>query len=374
MVATLYACIIEFLLRALKWYEEGSFKRAIHAVTKPVGLHYDDIIEEMSRITGNIMAEATVGSQAEQRDMHNELIAIRNTVEVASTSNLTEHEDQQKMLQDLLDLVKGLKIDVHSGQVVAQTERAQIYRTICDVKSTQVLHVLSSQCIIDYEASLQTSKSQRDRRRFLKSTPFWKSRDLQAWNESPISSLFLLKVRFADRQSAQDFCTNAIQQLLQAEIASLWILRPQNETHSYIDALKSLIHQATLSTNHLNGENDPGLDINRFLHANAEEHYCKILAEILCSLKVVYFIIQLSAIDSNGIPQLLSCLRQVIQRVSDRGARTVVRILVVNWSPGCNLGDPESSHQSRSRPQILRVPKRKKVRPPNRPFMIRERA
>ncbi|GLI76531.1 hypothetical protein PoHVEF18_004804 [Penicillium ochrochloron] len=133
MVATLYACIIKFLLRALKWYEEGSFKRAIHAVTKPVGLHYDDILEEMSRITGNIMAEATVGSQAEQRDMHNDLIAIRNTVEVASTSNLAEHENQQKMLQDLLDLVKGLKIDVHSGQVVAQTERAQIYRTICDV-------------------------------------------------------------------------------------------------------------------------------------------------------------------------------------------------------------------------------------------------
>ena len=53
-------------------------------MTKPGGLHDDDILEDMSRVTSNIMAEATAGSQAEQRDMHHELIAIQNTVEVAS--------------------------------------------------------------------------------------------------------------------------------------------------------------------------------------------------------------------------------------------------------------------------------------------------
>lgn len=222
--------------------------------------------------------------------------------------------------------------------------------------------------------SLQTSRSQRDRRRSLKSTPFWKSRDLQAWNKSLISSLFLLKVRFTDWQSARDFCTNAIQQLLQAGIASLWILSPRDESHFFIDALKSLIHQATISINRLNGDNGPGLDINRFIHANSEEHYCEILGELLSSLKVVYFIIQLSVIDSNDIPQLLCCLRKVIQQVSDRGARTVVRALVINWSPGCNLVEPESSQERRSRPQLLRVPRRKKIRPPNRPFLISERS
>lgn len=277
------------------------------------------------------------------------------------------------MLLDLLDLVRGLNIDVHSGHIVAQTERAQIYRSVCDVKSTQVLHVLSSQCTIDYEASLQTSKSQRDRRRSLKAKPFWKSRDLQAWNKSPISSLFLLNVRIADRQSAQDFCTNAIQQLLQAGIASLWILRPRDESHSLTDALKSLFHQATLSCNRLNRDDRPRLDINRFLHANSEEHYCEILAEVLCSLKVVYFIIQLSAIDSDYTPQFLSCLRKVIQRVCDRGARTVVRILVINWSPRCNLGETESGQERRSRAQLLRVPKRKKARPPNWPFVMNDK-
>lgn len=92
--------------------------------------------------------------------------------------------------------------------------------------------------------------------------------------KSPISSLFLLNVRIADRQYAQDFCTNSIQQLL------------------------------------------------------------------------------------------------MIQRVCDRGARTVVRILVINWSPRCNLGEIESGQERRSRTQLLRVPKRKKARAPNRPFMM----
>lgn len=61
-------------------------------MTKPGGLHDDDILEDMSRVTSNIMAEATAGSQAEQRDMHHELIAIQNTVEVAEPSMKTSEE------------------------------------------------------------------------------------------------------------------------------------------------------------------------------------------------------------------------------------------------------------------------------------------
>lgn len=371
MVAILYACIIKFLIRALRWYEEGSLKRALHAVTKPIGLQYDDILEEISRATRNIMAEATAGSQAEQRDMHNELTAIRNAVEVTSGVSSAEQRDQRQMLKELLDLVSGLKTDIHSGHVVAQTERSQIYQSVCDIKSTQALHVLSSQCLIDYEASLQASKSQRDRRRALKSTPFWKSRDLQDWNQSPTSSFFILRVRIADRQSVQDFSTNVIQQLLQAGLASLWILRPRDETHSSIDALKSLIYQAAISVSKLTRENDQTLDINRFLHAHSEKEHVELLADVLCSLKVVYFIIQSSAIESDYIPQFVSCLRKVIQRVAEQGAATILRVLVINWSPGCNFGETESLDDRRSRLQPLRVPKSKKTRTPSRPFLTR---
>ena len=72
-------------------------------------------------------------------------------------------------------------------------------RSICDVKSTQVLHALSSQCSIDYEVSLQTSKSQRDRRRSLKATPFWKSRDLQASNLE-VTDFFLVPAKCPNRR------------------------------------------------------------------------------------------------------------------------------------------------------------------------------
>lgn len=132
-------------------------------------------------------------------------------------------------------------------------------------------------------------------------------------------------------------------------------------------------HQATLSCNRLNRDDSPRLDSIRFLHANSEEHYCEILAGILCSLQVICFIIQLSAVDSDYTPQFLSCLRKVIQRVCDRGARTVVRILLINWSPRCNLGEIESGQERRSRAQLLRVPKRKKARPPNRPFVMNDK-
>ena len=54
------------------------------------------------------------------------------------------------------------------------------------------------------------------------------------------------QVPFADRQSIQDFCTNAIEQLVHAKIASLWILKVQDNSHPVIATLTSLISYGKL--------------------------------------------------------------------------------------------------------------------------------
>jgi hypothetical protein len=69
-VTILYACILQFLIRARGWYEEGKRKRFIHSITRPVELRYRDLLDEITSNTLVIDKLATSGSQAEIRDLH----------------------------------------------------------------------------------------------------------------------------------------------------------------------------------------------------------------------------------------------------------------------------------------------------------------
>jgi hypothetical protein len=49
LVSMLYAHIVRFLIRALKYYEESSIMRAVHSITKPAALRYNDLIKLIQR-------------------------------------------------------------------------------------------------------------------------------------------------------------------------------------------------------------------------------------------------------------------------------------------------------------------------------------
>ncbi|KAF2199214.1 hypothetical protein GQ43DRAFT_357258, partial [Delitschia confertaspora ATCC 74209] len=72
-IATLYVHIISFLVRALEWYEESKLKRAIHPITKPAALRYNDFIKEIQRCTRTVYDLAAASSHVEQRDIHHQI-------------------------------------------------------------------------------------------------------------------------------------------------------------------------------------------------------------------------------------------------------------------------------------------------------------
>jgi hypothetical protein len=369
LVATLYAHIIRFLLRALGWYEEGSLKRAYHSVMKPAPLRYNDILDDIHRITTQISAHTAAGSQAEQRDMHQDLVAVKEIVKSANEANIKEQQELQRKLQIVVNLVKELKIDIRSDQALAKVERSQIQKTLTSVHSTQALQVVSNQCIIDHKASLEIARNLRNRRRLskVKLAPFWKSTTMGNWNRSPTSLLISVKVPISDRQSAQDFCANAIEQLLHSQIANFWVLKSQDDSHPTIATLKSLINQAAIFINQTPIVFELAQNLDRFLHAQVEKHYIHLLADILSRLKIVYIIVQLEAIEAIYSSQFILCLQQLIDRLSSLGSTTVVRILTISWKPGPNLeaGNPVPHSQLRAR----KSSRRKAARLPNRPLL-----
>lgn len=330
MSATLYAHIIQFLLRALEWYEEGPWKRAMHAVTKPADLRYTDIINNIHQTTGKITAHATAGSHAEQRDIHRKFLAIQKMMEQNASSST---DDLTRILQELQDLKDLL--------AATRAEQVQISRSVFSIQSTQALQVIQSQCKIDHQSCLQISIGLRNHRRFrqrTKITPFWKTPRLQLWNQSAMSSLLPVKVRIADRTVAQDFCTNIVEQLLRIKIANIWILVPQRDCYPVIGTLKSLIYQTVTWVDAMGAKERILQYLDQFNHASTDEHFLDVLAGLLRSLRVVYLIVQLDAIDPHYAQDFFSCVQRLARKLSDSDSATVLRILVVSWSPRIVLG------------------------------------
>jgi hypothetical protein len=73
LVATLYAHIINFVQRAIKWYKEGKIKHAITSITRPLSLRFQDLVDEIRESSRKVDQLAASLSLAEQRRMHSKL-------------------------------------------------------------------------------------------------------------------------------------------------------------------------------------------------------------------------------------------------------------------------------------------------------------
>ena len=75
-IARLYACIIQFFLRAFDWYRERRIWHVVHAFTRPVELRYKSLIEKIKDCSRSVDRLAVLGQQIEQRAIHDKVEAI----------------------------------------------------------------------------------------------------------------------------------------------------------------------------------------------------------------------------------------------------------------------------------------------------------
>jgi hypothetical protein len=322
-VPVLYAHIIKFLVRALEWYEEGKIARALHSITKPAALRYDDLIEDVRRAARSIADLALMSSQAEQRDMHDTLRALTS-------------------------MIKQLKEEMVLNQSINSSALFECRNALSEIQLTQGLAVISSQCSIDYKSSLQTSLLIRDRHRLVsyrsRCTPFWTSPELHAWNTSQRSTLITIQANFKTRFYIRDFCSSVIEQLLNARLAVLWVLKAsQDRHHSVSEILKSLLHQA-LSLDYVSHTDSAfSFQLRKFLDAHFENDYVDLLGSVLQHFKLVYIIVEAGAMEPAAASQCQNYLRELSHRLSERGAATVVKCLTLSYGPTSQIPQPKDS-------------------------------
>ena len=312
-ISVLYSHIIKFLLRALEWYEEGRIAHAIHSITKPAALRYDDLLEDIRRDTRRVADLAITSSQAEQRDVHHEL-------------------------RNLTVLFKQFREDMVLDQSLKDAALVKCHQALCDIQETQGLTLISSQCSVDHRSSLQASLLSRDRHRRViymsRCPPFWTSSKLHEWNTGQASSSITLRAYFKNRFYIQDFCTSIIQQLRNDGIAVLWVLKPKQQAFLPVtEVLKSLIHQALIFDSVSRTDLKLSSQWRHFLDAHFDKEYAALLGSMLEQFRLVYIMVETAAMDSASASQCQAHLQEISQGLAERNALTTLKIMFLSYGP-----------------------------------------
>ena len=320
----MYAHIIKFLLRALAWYEEDRIAHAIHSITRPAALRYDDLLEDIRRASRAITDSANISSHAEQRDMHHEL-------------------------QSLTALVRQFREEVIQDQAITSSTLLDFRHALSEIQFTQVSTLISNACNIDHKSSLQASFLLRDKHRYIarkfKCPPFWTSHEFQTWNTSQLSSLITVRAPFRDRSYVRDFCTNTIEQLRNAGVAVLWVLKPIEQTSfTVIDAIKSLILQSlSLDLVSRTALSLP-FTVRRFLDAQLDHEYISLLESSLQNVKLVYIMVEGGAMDPVSAVQCQKQFEKLSQKLSEGSSSVRLKIMFLAYGPDIHyLGNDGST-------------------------------
>ena len=343
-VSILYAHIIKFLVRAFNWCEEGKIAHAIRSIIKPAALHYDDLLEDIRGSTRKIADLATTNSQVEQRDINLEL-------------------------QALTALVKQMREDILRDQSIKGSMLLEHRHALSEIQLTQTLVHISSACIVDHGASLQATLLLRDKHRLRairsRCPPFWLSSELHAWNDSRTSSSITIRASFKNRPYIRDFCTNVIQQLRNAGVAVLWVLKSRNQIcYSIIEILKSLINQAlTLDpTPCLNSK--PSFQLRQFLDAQSADDYVNLLGSCLEHFRLVHILVEAEAMQSIESFSCHEYLDKLSRKLSEHHAATILKIMMLRHGPEVGT----SQIQGGVLLKVQRGSRRKGVRMPYEPL------
>lgn len=372
LVVAIYVNILKFLVRALRWYQESKFMHMVHAITRPTELSYDDILQTISSLARSLSDAAMVSSQAEQRDMHLEILR-----QIQGQECLQRSLDSQDALirqvgmavlgacghqQDLAAELRSLIIQgqdamrEHISTVLfealslktrarAMHDSAQIdmRQQLSAAQVAEALEVIAVTRLSDPAAAHQTSLLLANKRRVrpsLRGPPFWLEDKFQQWNRTGKPSLVIIDGIRKMRFHLQWFSAKSIALLREAGIPAVWVLktvgRDSSDAMSSVDIIKYLIRQVVLLNKHMHTDSSMSQCSSSFSRARSEEDWIDILGLVLQGLPCLYIVLDFEILSqagrshgSAGWPAVFSGL---FEKLSERNVKTVVKVALVSYS------------------------------------------
>ncbi|KAI1374768.1 hypothetical protein F4677DRAFT_447034 [Hypoxylon crocopeplum] len=359
IVVALYAHVLKFLLRALRWYQESKAMHVVHAITRPAELRYDDILRKIASLSRSLSEVALASGLAEQRDMHNKM-----------RQQLSCQTSMQMSISQLASMVLQMQESMATEQVIQASARIEIRQSLTNIQLAQFISLLSEAALLDPTKALQASVFLRNRRRLKPSSrgpPFWLDSKMQIWNRIQESNLVMINGTRKLRFHIRDFCTDSIISLRESNIPVIWALKAIDSSQetlynkiegqiTAVEILKCLISQAIQINALIHTDAALTPRLKAYHRARTEEEWLEILVSVLQDIPQMYIIIDLELIHPQWAEQAVgfswpAAIRKIFAELSRRNCRSVIKVALVSYGSPVLGGRMESGCPD----QIVRV-------------------
>lgn len=366
-IVTLNCHILDFLGRAMDWYNSSSLSRSIQSITRPAALRYDDLVGEINKTINKVADLSASGSQAEQRDMHDEMRQesmsaqeFRSTVkkrldqmqQQLNTLIQQKHSDGDlKAVQSQLSGVTTLIHQMSQKQMSSeqtllqelvltkqdiQTTQADIRHQLTEVQLDQAISFISATCVIKHQAAYEHAFLLRKVHRVAskKCAPFWDSRKLHTWDRATSHSSIIVMSSFSERLNVKDFYVGIIEQLLRSRIAVLWIVQPKDKgdgKYNLFDVLRSLILQALSRAPKMPTDVGISFRVRALEAASSTSDYTALLVDALSQIKLAYIIVDANSIPPESIEECHEVLQDISRRLTERNQDTIIKTMFLGY-------------------------------------------
>ncbi|TVY33898.1 hypothetical protein LSUB1_G007503, partial [Lachnellula subtilissima] len=334
LISNMYAHILKFLVRSLRWYQESKISHLIHAITRPVELRFDDLIEEIRLLSSNMDNLALASGHAEQRDMHTEQKQACN-----------EQKRLENKVDHLTKLVEQLRETIVTDQAINASARIELRQDLSDIQVAQLLSLISNSALPDPIKSLQAAlfmRSRRHQRERNGGPSFLNNKKLTDWNAIGRSELVILQGTRRLRFEIKDFCSGSITLLRQKQTPVIWALKaieshetPGNMT-STIDLLKYLISQALGLNRAIHTDAAVTPRLKSYWEAQTESDWFKVLASVLEGIALIYIIIDVELLHPS-LPAITegfnwpASFHSLFAGFIERNIKTILKVALVGY-------------------------------------------
>lgn len=347
VVVSIYAYILRFLIRSLGWYQESRLKHALHAITRPLELRYNDILDKISALSQNLNEIGQAGAHAEQRDMHSSIRQL-----------LQGQDGLRNSIDQLAGQVAKVQMSLSADRALNDCARVEFRQRLSEIQLASFVHHIRAQPLSEPREALQTTLFLVAKRSLKKSNrgwpDFWMDERIQQWNKSQVSAFVGINGTWKARFQLQRFCAASIVALQDAQVPVLWALKSialdqaASEDVCSVDLLKYLVVQAVMINEQKHSDAALAPYVQSYRRAKTEDEWISILVSVLEGIPLLYIIVDGSTLGpsfegchSTGFwPGICERLFAVLR---ERGAETVVRVVVTMYGRDKLSNDTGSS-------------------------------